>query len=215
VEKELHAFATCWFAAKSADALNYSAKEMAEIEQALFDDAANLGLDFKRERYAQKHDYSYLDSPLDTGYVISVDGTNKRAENHSINVEQALEEILAFINSLSDEEKPKVSSSWRCASEGYNPENEYFMDGYEGELIVSIYSDEEQKHGFWDSEEERIQEKTGANYEEAEAKIRAALGLPKNVSESASSLYESYKQFVDKKNTNLFEEFKRYEHLWD
>ena len=215
VEKELHTFATCWFAAKNADALNYTPEEIAEIEQALFDDAANLGLDFKRERYSQQHDYSNLDDPMDTGYSISVDGSNKHAENHSINVEQALEEILAFINNLSDEEKSKVSSSWRCASDGYDPDREYFMDGYEGELIVSIYSDAEQEDGLWDSEEERIQEKTGANYHEAEDKIRAALGLPKRVYESVSSLHESYKRSTAKKSVSLFEEFKCYEHLWD
>jgi hypothetical protein len=152
---------------------------------------------------------------MDTGYSITVDGSNKRAENHSINVEQALEEILAFINSLSDEEKPRVRSSWRCASTGYDPDNEHFMDGYEGELIVNIYSDEEQEDGLWDSEEERIQEKTAANYYEAEDKIRAALGLPKRVRESVSSLHESYKHHTNKKNISLFEEFKCYEHLWD
>lgn len=215
VEKELHVFATCWFAAKSAGLLDLTETEMDTIEQTLFADAANLGLDFKRERYTQEHDYSGLDNPMDTGYSISVDGSSKRAENHSINVEQALEEILAFINSLSDEEKSRVRSSWRCASTGYDPDEEHFMDGYEGELIVNIYSDAEQEGGLWDSEEERIQEKTGANYEEAEDKIRAALGLPKNVYESVSSLYESYKQSTAKKNMSLFEEFKCYEHLWD
>lgn len=215
VEKQLHTYATCWFAAKNANALNYTAREMAEIEQALFDDAAALGLDFKKERYTQKHDYSYLDNPMDTGYSISVDGSNKRAENHSINVEQALEEILAFINSLSEDEKPRVGSAWHCASTGYDPAKEHFMDGYQGELIVNIYSDAEQERGFWNSEEERIQEKTAANYDEAEDKIRAALGLPKNVYESVNSLRESHKHYTNKKNSSLFEEFKLYEHLWD
>jgi hypothetical protein len=152
---------------------------------------------------------------MDTGYSISVDGSNKRAENHSINVEQALEEILAFINSLSDKEKPMVRSNWRCASTGYDPDKEHFMDGYEGELIVNIYSDAEQESGLWDSEEERIQEKTAANYDEAEDKIRAALGLPKITQESVGSLHESYKHSTNKKNISLFEEFKHYEHLWD
>lgn len=209
VEKELHAFATCWFAAKNADALNYTAKEMAEIEQALFDDAAALGLDFKKERYVQNRDYSYLDNPMDTGYIISVDGSSKRAENHSINVEQALEEILAFINSLSDEEKPRVRSDWRCASDGYDPEREDFMDGYEGELIVNIYSDAEQEDGLWDSEEERIQEKTAANYDEADDKIRAALGLPKKVYESLGSK----KRITE--SLSVIDEFRVYEKLWD
>jgi hypothetical protein len=152
---------------------------------------------------------------MNTGYSIRVDGSSKLAENHSINVEQALEEILAFINSLSKEEKPNVGLDWRCASTGYDSENEEWFDGYQGELIVSIYSDAEQEDGLWDSEEERLREKTAANYDEAEDKIRAALGLPKSAQESVGSLHESYRHYTNKKNRSLFEEFKLYEHLWD
>lgn len=203
VEDELHELATSWFTAKHADQLDFSESEMEAIENALFKDAAELGLSFEKETYIDyiERDYSNLDDPMNTGYAIGVDGSDKKAENHSINVDKALEEILAFINSLSNDEKPKVSMSWRCASYGYDPDNEHFMDGYEGELIVSIYSDEEQKHGYFESEEEKIQEKTCANYYYAEDKIRAALGLPKRV-------YESL-------NESFYRSFREYETLWD
>lgn len=128
--------------------------------------------------------YKYLDVPEDTGYSISVDGTGTKKENHGLHVEQALEEIIEFINKVPADERSKIGLSWRCASEGFNPKYEYMMDGYEGELIVSIYSDEEQKHSHYEDEDERIREKTIANYDEAEVKIRKALGLPaKDLSE--------------------------------
>jgi hypothetical protein len=193
VEDELHKLATSWFIAKYAKQLDFNESDMEAIENAIFEDAAELGLSFKKEDYT-KYDYRYLNEPTDTGYVIGVDGSDKEARNHSVNVEEALEEILAFINSLSDEEKPKVWMSWRCAGYGYNPDDEDFMNGYEGELIVSIYSDEEQKHGYFESEEEKIQEKTCANYYYAEDKIRAALGLPKRVYESLNDSF--YKSFI-------------------
>ncbi len=199
-EDSLHKLATSWFIAKYARQLDFSESDMEAIENAIFEEAAELGLSFKKEDYTQ-YDYRYLNEPTDTGYVIGVDYSDKEARNHSVNVEEALEEILAFINSLSAEEKPKVSLSWRCAGYGYNPDDEEFMDGYEGELIVSIYSDEEQKHGYFESEEERIQEKTCANYDYAEDKIRAALGLPKRV-------YESL-------NDSFYKSFREYETLWD
>jgi hypothetical protein len=200
IEKELHELATSWFKAKYNKQLDFTEAEMEDIENAFFTDAAEIGSSIKKEYYT-KYDYRYLDEPTDTGYVIEVDGSSKKAENHSINVDEALEEILTFINGLSEEEKPKVGLSWRCASYGYNPDNEDFMHGYEGELIVSIYSDEEQKYGYFENEEEKIQEKTCANYYYAEDKIRAALGLPKRV-------YESL-------NESFYKSFREYETLWD
>lgn len=200
IEDQLHKLATSWFSAKYARQLDFNDSDMEAIENSIFEDAAELGLSFKKEDYT-KYDYRYLDNPTDTGYAIGVDDSDKEARNHGVNVEEALEEILAFINSLSAEEKPKVSLSWRCASYGYNPDDEDFMNGYEGELIVSIYSDEEQKHGYYESEEERIQEKTCANYDYAEDKIRDALGLPKRV-------YESL-------NGSFYKSFREYETLWD
>jgi hypothetical protein len=128
--------------------------------------------------------YRYLDVPEDTGYSISVDGTDLKKENHSLHVEQALKEILDFITDVPKDSRSKIGLSWRCASEGFNPENDHFMDGYEGELVVSIYSDEEQVLGYYEDEAERIREKTIANYEEAEAKIRKALCLPAKTAES-------------------------------
>ena len=202
-EEQLHKLATSWFIAKYAKQLDFSEPDMEAIENAIFENAAELGLAINKEDYT-KYDYRDLDNPTDTGYVIGIDNSSKEARNHSVNVEEALKEILAFINGLSDEEKPKVWLSWRCASYGYNPDDEDFMAGYEGELVVSIYSDEEQERGYFESEEEKIQEKTCSNYHYAEDKIRDALGLPKRAYEVYESLTEAF-----------YRSFKEYETLWD
>ena len=50
------------------------------------------------------------------------------------------------------------------------------MDAYEGELVVSVFAPDELEDL---TPEEKLQERTIANYYEAEDKIRAALGLSK------------------------------------
>ena len=145
--------------------------------------------------------YDNLDDPSDTGYHIVVNGTSKKAENHSLPVRKALDEILAFINKLTEAEKKEVKLSWRCASSGFDPDLDDFMDGYEGELIVSVYGDTELAAVEFASEEERLKEKTGANYFFAEKLIRQALGLPTSVHEAIS--------------TNFAEEFDTYNSMWD
>jgi hypothetical protein len=116
-------------------------------------------------KQSSNKNYEYLDDPENTGYVLGIEGSNKKAENYDLHVEDALTEILAFINGLTQEEKDKVWLSWRCSS-GEDPKGyEHFMDAYEGELIVSVYSPAE-------SSEDRAL----SNYELAELKIRQALG---------------------------------------
>jgi hypothetical protein len=209
VRRALEPTLKAWNSLKAQGRLRFSQSEIEDMEKGVVASAKKAGVELGPEDFGGSiRNYENLDNPDDTGYMISVDGSSKRAENHSINVEQALEEILAFINSLSEEEKPNVGLAWRCASTGYDPDKEYFMDGYEGELIVSIFSDAEQEDGLWDSEEERIQEKTGSSYEEAEDKIRAALGLPKKVYESLN-----HKKRINE-SLSVVDEFRLYEKLW-
>jgi hypothetical protein len=123
------------------------------------------------------HDYDNLDCHRNTAFSIGT--KSKIVSKYNLHVEDALAEILKFINGLTQEEKDEVSMSWRCNSDNPYAHNDV-MDAYEGELIVSIFAPEELEDMDL-TPEEKLQERTGANYYEAEDKIRAALGLPKKV----------------------------------
>lgn len=125
-------------------------------------------------------DYSNLDNPENTGYRLGIDGSDKRAENYGLHVEEALNEILAFINKLSQDEKARVWLCWCCNDDENVEKYSDFMDAYEGELVVSVYSPEE-----------NMDERTLGNYEKAEMKIKAALGL----SQSAENVDEALENF--------------------
>lgn len=55
-EEMLQELATAWFRAKDTGRLNLSPEEIAATENTLFNDAAQLGLDFKREHYMHRHE---------------------------------------------------------------------------------------------------------------------------------------------------------------
>jgi hypothetical protein len=208
-------YITTWVRAKEAGTLNMSAKEISRIEKDFIDNLADLGIDISPERF-NIHDYNYLNDPENTGYIISVDNSDKRATRKNLHVEKALEEILAFINKLTPEEKDNTWLSWRCADDfnpAYDNEND-FMNNYEGELVVSIYSKDELNDM---SVDDLLQDKTIANYDEAEDKIRAALGIPEKIRESLHNtsnkgLTESYKP--NKNKMSVLDEFSFYESLW-
>lgn len=121
------------------------------------------------------HDYDNLDCPRNTAFSIRT--KSKIVSKYNLHVEDALEEILKFINGLAQEQKDAISMTWSCGSD--DPHAHYdVMDAYEGDLVVNILAPEELE-GL--SSEEKLQERTIANYYEAEDKIRAALGLPEKV----------------------------------
>ena len=113
--------------------------------------------------------YKYLNDPFDTGFCISFDNSDKTETGYRLNVEDALNKILTFINTLTQEEKDNLYMDWRCkSSDGDSPEDyEDFMIAYEGNIIVTV-----------NSPEITTEERTAASYEEAEIKIRRALGVP-------------------------------------
>lgn len=121
------------------------------------------------------HDYDSLDCHRNTAF--SIHTKSKIVSKYNLHVEDALEEILKFINGLTQEQKDAISMTWSCGSD--DPHAHYdVMNAYEGNLVVNIFAPEELE-GL--TPEEKLQERTLANYDEAEGKIRAALGLPKKV----------------------------------
>lgn len=106
-------------------------------------------------------------NPYNTGFVIGVEGSEKRASGYGLHVDVALKRILAFINGLTQKEKDNVWLGWREAEDDdvdpaslKNP-----MDAYEGDIIVSVYSPDEGD------------DRTLSNYPAAEQAIRKALNI--------------------------------------
>lgn len=147
--------------------------------------------------------YKALDDPSDTGYRIGFDNSDKTETGYRLNVEEALDKILTFINTLTQKEKDNLWMSWRCTGGGFPSNYEDFMDAYRnGEFIVNVYSPEE-----------GTEERTISNYEEAEIKIRRALGVPtitpkeyegfsKDVKNTENTRYSLFVDDALKKNVN-------------
>lgn len=108
-----------------------------------------------------------LDLEDSSSYVIVVESNGKTKKNYGISKEDALEEILDFINELTPEEKKNVGLSW------YEDDEEWGYEG--GDMIVSVYGPSEME----DWPEEDRAEMTIAEWEFAERLIRKALGLPR------------------------------------
>lgn len=96
-------------------------------------------------------------------YKVWVNGSNKRIEKTRVPDTIALEEIVAFINSLTQKEKDNVGCGWSWIED----------DGEEGDIIVSVYDPEES----YDAEDETFGERTISNWPYAEQKIQKALGI--------------------------------------
>ena len=199
-----------WNILKTQGRLRFSQSEIEDMEKGVVASAKKAGVELGPEDFGGSiHNYENLDNPDNTGYIIGVENTTKKATGKGLQVEKALEEIIAFINTLTPEEKDQTCLSWRCASTEFNPRydtEDNFMDNYEGELIVSVYSRDEMSDMAID---DYSQEKTASSYEEAEDKIRAALGLPKKVYESLSPK----KRITE--SLSVIDEFRVYEKLWD
>lgn len=132
----------------------------------------------------QGHDYSKLNSSRNTGYE-AIAG-RKLTTNFGVHVEDALNDILNFINKLNPEEKSKFTLRWHCINPDETPYSSTDLwSAYTGTAVVSVQKD--------------MPGQTESNYDEAEQKIRKALGLPEKV-------YEEY---------SLAKEFMEYDTLWE
>ena len=99
------------------------------------------------------------DEAIPSSYHVWVSGSsNKEIKNQNVPDEQALKEILAFINGLTRDEKFKVGCGWNWLDD----------DGEESDVVVSIYDPEEG---------EAYEDRTMGNWPYAEKEIRKALGL--------------------------------------
>ena len=95
-----------------------------------------------------------------SSYQLSFGGSRKNLIRKNIADSEALKEILNVINSLTKEEKDRISLDWSWDDEEYG-------EGY-GDLIVNIYGPDEG---------EAYEERTASNWPYAENLIRKALGL--------------------------------------
>lgn len=129
-----------------------------------WDYAANLIKNALEEPGLLDDSSSYLIQVEDNGKVV------KEQENKGISNEDALKEILDFINNLTPEEKQNVGLAW-------NLDWKEIGDGG-GDVVVSVYGPSERDE--W-PEEDRVDtnEWTLAEWEYAERQIRRALGLPR------------------------------------
>ena len=98
------------------------------------------------------------DDAILSSYHVWVKGSNKEIKNQNVPDEQALKEILAFINELTRDEKFNVGCGWSWLDD----------DGDEDDVVVSIYDPEEG---------EAYEDRTMGNWPYAEKEIRKALGL--------------------------------------
>jgi hypothetical protein len=117
--------------------------------------------------YIDEIDYARFKglSIVGTSYYICVDTSGgKTKENDRAPRNQALAEILAFINSLTQEEKDNVGLSWNM-----NTANDD-----EGDLIVSVYSARERDYEPLTELEDRMI----GNDEDALEQIARALNVP-------------------------------------
>lgn len=95
---------------------------------------------------------------IPSSYHVWVEGSNKEIKKQNVLDDQALKEILAFINGLTRDEKFRVACGWNWLED----------DGDESDVVVSIYGP---------SEGEAYEDRTMGNWPYAETEIRKALGL--------------------------------------
>lgn len=127
--------------------------------------------EFKEYTNMWEEDVSSSDNTLNEGsnnfqmssYRVWVNGSNKELKKDRVADVIALDEIVHFINGLTQKEKDNVGCSWFWIED----------DGSEGDLVVSIYDPEES----YDEEDETYGERTISNWPYAEQKIQKALGI--------------------------------------